>query len=311
MSTRRLAVIDCGTNTFNLLVAECGKEHLRMLCRQKRAVKLGSRGLSKGFLSEKGKTRALAAIKTHLKKAEDLNVEKVIAVGTSALRDARDGPDFLQKVKQETGLSISLIDGKREAELIYEGVKAGVELNERCVLIVDIGGGSTEFILCNRHRIFWKMSYRLGAARIKEQLPLSDPVKKTELSALNAFLDEKLSLLFAACKKYPPTALIGSSGSFDSFAAMILSEKGEQRLRTSHYRFSLSDYRRLHKKLINTTYLERLKIPGMLAMRADMIVQASALVTFVLRKTGLKNMQLSTYSLKEGLLVSVARGNKI
>jgi exopolyphosphatase/guanosine-5'-triphosphate,3'-diphosphate pyrophosphatase len=311
MSSRRYAVIDCGTNTFNLLVAECEQEHLRMLCRQKRVVKLGSQGLSKGILSERGKTRALAAIKSYLQKAEDFKAEKIIAVGTSALRDAIDGPAFLQKVKKETGLSISLIDGRREAELIYEGVKAGVELDDRRVLVIDIGGGSTEFILCNRHRIFWKMSYRLGAARLKEQFPFSDPAKKAELSALDTFLSHKLSTLFMACKRHPPAALIGSSGSFDSFAAMILSEKGEQRLRTSHYRFSLSDYRRLHKKLINTTYLERLKIPGMLAMRADMIVQASALVTFVLRKTGLKNMQLSTYSLKEGLLVSVARGDKI
>lgn len=311
MSTKRIAVIDCGTNTFNLLVAECGNERVRMLCRQKRVVKLGSQGLSKGFLSENGKIRALSAIKSYLQKAESLEAEKVLAVGTSALRDAKDGPSFLQQVKMETGLTISLIDGNREAELIYEGVKSGVVLDEKCVLVMDIGGGSTEFILGNKYSIFWKKSYRLGAARLKEEISFSDPVKHSEMLALEKLLDHNLSSLFKACKKYPPTALIGSSGSFDSFAAMILAEKGESRLRTTHYPFSLRDYRRLHKKLISATYAERLKIPGMLAMRADMIVPASALVTFVLRKTGLKEMHLSTYSLKEGLLVAVSRGNKI
>lgn len=311
MSAERLAIIDCGTNTFNLLVAEVSANGIRMLSRKKRVVKLGSSGLSRGQLSEKGKKRALSALSSYRQTAAELQVDRIVAIGTAALRDAKDGAQFLKQVKKETGLQIRLIDGHTEAALIYEGVKAGVSLNDIPVLIIDIGGGSTEFILCNQRKIFWKRSYRLGAARLLEHNPLSNPPQKPELMQLEKMLVNALPSLLQACRKFKPEILIGSSGSFDTFAAMMIAEAGEPRLRKSHYVFSLPRYHRLHRKLCRCTLAERLKIPGMLAMRADMIVPASALVTFVLQSTGIKKMHLSSYALKEGVLMRFFNKKKL
>ncbi len=305
MPLQRVAVIDCGTNTFNLLIAERRPAGWHFLCRRKKVVKLGAGGIRNGFISEAPARRALKALTGYRETVDEYAVKRVSIVGTAALRDAENGKILLKEIRKQTGFKIELIDGLREAELIWKGVNAAVDLSEETSLIMDIGGGSTEFIICNRREIFWKQSYRLGAARLLEQIGFSDPVKPAEIRRLNQLLTQELDSLLKACKQFAPVRLIGSSGSFDTFASMILKKEGKPSLRGSHYHFHLPSYRTLHKTLLTSVYAERIKMPGMLRMRADMIVPASLLLTFVLRLTGLNDLHLSTYSLKEGLLSEI------
>lgn len=302
MPGKRVAVIDCGTNTFNLLIAERRAAGWHFLCRRKKVVKLGTGGIREGFIADGPARRALNALTDYRDALHQYAVHRVKIVGTAALRDARNGKQLLREIRNKTGFRIELIDGLREAELIWKGVNSALDMGDDTSLIMDIGGGSTEFILCNRERIYWKQSYRLGAARLLEQVGFSDPVKPSEIRRLHRLLTEELKTLKAASARFGPVRLIGSSGSFDTFAAMILRQETKPPLRGSHYRFNLQDYRKLHRQLLLSSYQERIILPGMLRMRADMIVPASLLLTFVLRLTGLKDLHLSTYSLKEGLL---------
>lgn len=302
MAEKRAAVIDCGTNTFNLLIAEKRSAGWHFICRRKRVVKLGSGGICNGLIGDQPAERALKALQSYRHTLDEYQVTTVKIVGTAALRDAKNGRQLLKSIREQTGLSIRLIDGLKEAELIWKGVRSAFDIGDETSLIMDIGGGSTEFILCNRQKILWKQSFRIGAARLIEQIGFSDPVKRSEIVKLNHFLTSELQPLLNACIRFVPGKLIGSSGSFDTFTAMILKKEGKPPLRTSHYRFNVNAYHALHRLLLSSTYKERIQMPGMLKMRADMIVPASLLLTFVLRNIGLKELHLSTYSLKEGLL---------
>jgi exopolyphosphatase/guanosine-5'-triphosphate,3'-diphosphate pyrophosphatase len=302
MKSGRIAIIDCGTNTFNLLIAARSNNRWKFLLRRKKVVKLGSDGIVNGMIGDAPAERAVLALIDYRKLTDEKGVKEVRIVGTAALRDAKNGKTILRRIYDATGFSIQLIDGLQEAALIWKGVRQAIPLGDDSSLVMDIGGGSTEFILCNAHKIFWKKSFRLGAARIKELHPFSDPPTAKEIKKLEEFLKQELAPLADACLRYPPKRLIGSSGSFDSFTAMILKKKNEPAFRGTHYHFNLKEYVALHRELVRTSYQERLQFPGLLRMRADMIVPASVLLTFALRFTGIKEMHLSTYSLKEGLL---------
>jgi len=311
MSKSKLAAaIDCGTNTFNLLIAEVAGEAWKPVLRTKRVVKLGSQGLSHRILGEAPQQRAIKALSSFRKILSDYNVKNISVIGTSALRDARNGEGFLKRVKQETGFDIILIPGKEEARLIYEGVKASGVLDKRCALIMDVGGGSTEFILCDNSKIFWKHSFRLGAARLLESIAPADPFLKEDLKKIHEHLIKELSPLFKACERYKPAVLVGSSGSFDTFIALIqrsakiTSAKAAppKTNRKNHQKISSEDWAKLYSRLIASSQTERLKMPGMLAMRADMIVMAACLVEFVRKTIRIKTLEQCSYALKEGAI---------
>ncbi len=303
----KVAIIDCGTNTFNLLIAENHDDQWKHLYRNKRVVKLGSGGIIGRVIAEEPVNKAVEALKAYKKIIVKHKVAKTLIVGTSAIRDAKNRYAFLEKVKKETGFSIQLITGATEAKLIYKGVCEAIIIGEETSLILDIGGGSVEFIICNDKKIYWKKSFRLGAARLIEKIQPSDPIQLSEIKKLNTYLNENLIGFGEAVAKFKPKKLIGSSGSFDTFAALILNKTEDLNLIRSktQYQFNLKEYKTLHKELVKSTYRERLIMKGMLRMRADMIVVSSLLLTFALSKTGIRKLHLSTYALKEGLLMSI------
>ncbi len=179
-------------------------------------------------------------------------------------------------------------------------------------LIIDIGGGSTELVICNQKNIFWKHSFELGAALLLEKLKPSDPITIEEINKLNAYLDKELAILFEAIKKYVPARLIGSSGSFDTFAEMILVQNNKSPLgKRISYEFYMEDYFNVHQRLIKSTTQQRMQMKGLIKMRVDMIVLASSLLTFVLKKTDIKKMTLSAYALKEGMLFDILQNGQL
>lgn len=301
----RIAIIDCGTNTFHLLIVEKPMNGIpRKIFKTKAIVKLGEDGITKKYIAEVPFERGIRALENFRRLIKIHKAEKIIAFGTAAIRNAQNRNDFILSAKQRAGIAIDLITGNREAELIYRGVKASRQLSDRTSLIIDIGGGSTEFIICNDNKIFWRKSFKLGASLLVEKLQPSDPINADELRKLNVFLASALSSLFNACLKFQPKELIGSSGSFDTLAEMISQRKGISGIlkgRTG-YDFIMRDYRGIHRLLIKSTIAERKKMKGLIKMRVDMIVLASLLLTFVLSLTGIRKMKLSTYALKEGML---------
>ncbi len=301
----RIAIIDLGTNTFNLLIVEVNPDKTcQSLFNKKISVKLGEGGINKGIIEPIPFQRGIDAIKIYKEITKKYKVEKVVAFATSAIRGASNGNLFLNKVEQETAIEIKIISGDKEAELIYYGVREAVKMTDELSLIIDIGGGSTEFIITNKDKIFWKHSFLLGAARLLDKFAISDPITKKEIQTLQAYLNGELKPLFEAVKKLPVTELIGASGSFDSLADMIISRFYSPDIlgNETEYSFNLDDCEIIYETIIRSTKAERLKMKGLVEMRVDMMVISCILIRFIIESLEIKKMRLSTYSLKEGVL---------
>lgn len=306
----KIAVIDIGTNTFKLKISRVKDNgEVLTLAKEKIPVKLGEGGFLQGRIAEAPMERGVEALKSFKQKIERFQAETILAFATSAVRSSQNGEAFINRVRQETGIDIQVISGDEEAELIYYGVQSALDIGNEDALIMDIGGGSTEFIIANRDRIRWKHSFDLGASRLLQEINPSDPIRKEEVNRLKNLLREKLALLWAACEIYPVKTLIGSSGSFDSLAEMIWYrfETEENPLVKTEYHFDLSHFEKIYKVLLASTLEKRYGMKGLAPMRVEMIVLASILIRFVFKKLHLSSMRLSTYSLKEGILLQFLR----
>ena len=304
----KIAVIDLGTNTFNLLIVETdNKGGYKKITSKRIPVKLGEGTINEGFIAEIPFNRGITALKEYSKIIKEQNTEKVVALATSAIRTAKNGLDFVAKAKLEAGIDVEVIDGNREAELIYFGNRKAVKMNNELSLIMDIGGGSTEFIIANDTTILWKHSFLLGAARLLELIAPSDPITESESERLFSYFDEQLMPLLEACKKHKPLELIGSSGAFDSIVDMMAGEYKAEILsdKKTEYNIDLEKYFPLAKKIIGSTYSQRLKIKGLIEMRVDMIVISCLFVDYILTRLDLKKLRVSTYSLKEGVIFNI------
>ncbi|MGZ4048571.1 MAG: Ppx/GppA phosphatase family protein [Bacteroidia bacterium] len=304
----RIAVIDLGTNTFNLLIVEVNPDKsYRQLFQTKISVKLAEGGINKGFIAPVPFQRGIDALIIHNQTIEKYKAERVLAFATSAIRGASNGIDFVKKAKEEIGVDIRVISGDKEAELIYYGVRSAVKMDEQTSLIIDIGGGSTEFIIGNKEKIIWKQSFLLGAARLLEMFAPGDPISEKEIKTIEEYLHQELQPLFEAVKKYPITELVGSSGSFDSLAEMVAHRFYTPEIlnNKTEYTFNLDDCAIVYESILKSTNAERMQMKGLVAMRVDMIVISSILVHFIISSLNIEKMRLSTYSLKEGVLYEV------
>jgi len=297
-----IAILDLGTNTFNLLIAEKGGDGLPVFIYKKELpVEIGKGGIHKGHITAEAIERAIRALHIHNKTIAEHRIEKVYAFATSAARDADNGQDFVKRIKIETGIDIKIVTGEEEAEWIYEGVKHASVLSDNTSVIMDIGGGSTEFIIANKNQIFWKKSYPLGVTRLYEIFFPSDPMSKEKKKDVEAYILNKIGDMIEAAAKYKPVELIGSSGSFDSFAEMLIARTGDNEKAKNGYNYSLTEFEKLYQDLLVSTLDERLKMQGLITMRAPMFVYSAILTKLTLDKLSIHKMTLSHYALKEGI----------
>ena len=305
----KIAVLDCGTNTFNLVIVEKTKNGFRKLSKNKIAVKLGQGGLANDFISKDAYERGLKAIENHVDFLNKNMPEKVYAFATSGIRSTRNGQQFVNEVKEKYNLEIEVIDGDAEANYIYHGVKLSHDIGSERKLLMDIGGGSTEFIIANKDTIFWKKSFKLGVSRLKEMFNPSDPIKDDEVLSLTAHFDLELEPLALALKNYPCSELIGSSGSFDTLA-YIVSHKfydNNHLKNKTHYSFKLKELESSLNNLIDSKLEQRLNTKGLLEMRVDMIVIAAVFIKYIKQRFEFKKISQSKYSLKEGVISEILK----
>lgn len=304
----RVAVIDLGTNTFNLLIVDVlASGKYQAIFNTKIAVKIGEGAMIAGKLLPEPMQRAKNALAEYLQIIEQHNCEKTLAFATSGIRSTSNGAEFVAVVKSELGLEIKVIDGMEEARLIYEGVNLAIPFGDEPMLIMDIGGGSTEFIIADKTGVLWMKSYRLGISRILQMLEPNDPLQPSDFEKLDSLFSEQLQELLQKCREFAVKTLIGSSGSFDSFIEMIWAEKEIPKLASSvvSEEFDLTELKELHDRLITYDYQTRKTIPGLVEMRVDTIHMASYMVQWILAINGLERLLLSSYALKEGVLHQV------
>jgi exopolyphosphatase / guanosine-5'-triphosphate,3'-diphosphate pyrophosphatase len=304
----RIAIFDFGTNTFNLLIVDFSNEKkLNIINSSRQAVKLGKGGIHKNLITKDAFARGMIAIEKHLETIKEYKVEKVYGFATSAIRDATNGKDFIRIVKERFDIYIQEIPGDREAEFIYKGVRQSMNLGKEPVLILDIGGGSNEFIIANDKKIFWKQSFNLGMARMLEKFKPRDPIRRQEIDNIENYLYKELMPLFDAVQLYEPKFLVGASGSFETFSALLSHLYPEKYISNGNpsREIYLDDYLQLHQILLDSTIKRRKKMPGMEPVRVEMIVLASIFVNFTLKHCKVTKILQSDYALKEGVIAEI------
>ncbi len=337
-NNQRVAIIDCGTNTFNLLVKEKVEGKWKTLFKTKLPVKLGAGGFSENVLMPNRMARGVDALYSYKNVIDSLEVKDVRVFATSAVREASNGNVFVAKVKKHLNFDMEVISGDREAELIFEGVVQTTGEIKEDFLIMDIGGGSTEFIFVRDQKPLWRKSYLLGVSRLHGMLNPASRINQDDVNRLRTHLNKELQDLISFLKENPVRVLVGSSGSFDTlfdmyqFAKAKDSTKDASALQDSSKDVSqdasqdsakgfterstesftegsrnlneipFSSYPSIHQWLVGSTLEERLRHPSIPQMRAEYMPLSTYLVKFILEQSNFNKIFQSEYALKEGVL---------
>jgi len=289
-----------------LLIADINGANVEFVYKAKMPSKLREDGINRSVLHEDACSRGVRILKEYKNIIEKHGVEQVHAIATSAVRSARNKDEFIKNIAEKTGIQVEVISGQQEAELIYKGVNRTLK-DENLYLILDIGGGSTEFILIENNQIKTLRSFPLGMARLIDKFKPSEPITNQEIWNIESFLKLELNDFLKEIKSFNVKTLVGSSGSFDTILSMI----AHQFFKPGYFKKNLSNeferehFNYLYQVLIQTNLKERREMPGMDLIRVEMMVLAVVFTNFIIRELGLVKLMQSRYSLKEGLLFSL------
>jgi len=303
-ATGATAILDLGTNTFNLLVRSADGA---LVFSDKVAVRLGAGGLRDGVITPEAAQRAVEAVAQHVRSARAYGAARSFAFATSAMRSTANGAELAARIERETGQPVNVIDGDQEAAFIAAGVgQAWPELSERH-LIMDIGGGSTEFIVREAGQNLWAASFALGVTRLNEHFLPNDPPNPQQWAEIDVHMATEFAPLWRALEAYPCDLLVGSSGSFDTLYNVMAHRDGRSELELGQARaeFALDLWNETSKAVQSATTEARLLMPGMLAMRAETLHFSARQIDVVLARLNARRMLLSGYALKEGVWSSI------
>lgn len=293
----RYGVIDLGTNTFHLLIVDVNEKGESIeLFRERIFVKLAEDGIGK--IGEKAYLRGIQALSHFQKILLEHQVKNINAFGTAALRTASNGKDFIKDANSQSGISIQLISGTEEARLIHIGVTQAVELGEEKGLIMDIGGGSVEFIIADKNQVYWAESFPIGVAVLYKNFHQEEPISNKEIETLNLYLEQTLQPLFDALKNHKTTCLIGASGTFDVLEKVLPNAQKT----TLSATINVENFHPIYQKILTMNMEERRAKKDIPLTRADMIVVALILINFIIKKVAIEKILVSAYAMKEGIL---------
>ena len=305
-----IAAIDIGTNSIHMVIVEIDPflPSFTIIAKEKDTVRLGDRDPQTGKLTPEAINRSLATLKRCKELAHSLHAEQIIAVATSATREAPNGQKFLQQIETELGIVVNLISGREEARRIYLGVLSGIDFNEQPHIIIDIGGGSTELILADIHEPRCLSSTKIGAVRLSKEFVTTDPISSEELGCLRAYvrgmLERPTDEIWANLQlnEFPRT--IGTSGTIETLAIInALEKQGTVPDPLNGYQMSRKDLEKIVKKLAAMSYEERLKVPGISDKRAEIIIPGAVILLEVMTMLKLDSIMICEQALREGIIV--------
>ncbi|MEH2266514.1 Ppx/GppA phosphatase family protein [Nostoc sp.] len=307
---RIIAAIDLGTNSLHMVVVKIDPTlpAFSIIAKEKETVRLGDRNLTTGELKPEIVKKAIAALGRFQEVAKTINAETIIAVATSAVREAPNGKDFLHRVEKELGLSVNLISGQEEARRIYLGVLSGMEFHNQPHIIVDIGGGSTELILGDSHQARTLTSTKVGAVRLTGELITTDPISNTEFQYLQAYargmLERSVDEVLANFQIEESPRLVGTSGTIETLAMIHARENlGVIPSTLNGYQFSLKDLQELVNRLRKLSNSEKIEIPGMPDKRSEVILAGAVILQEAMTLLGSESITVCERSLREGVIV--------
>lgn len=292
---KRYAAIDIGTNSMRLLLADI--EGVRILHREKEinTTRIGQSVDQGGAITQEGMQRNLEAFEVFVKKARNYGAETIFAIATSAVRDAKNGQEFVKAAFEKTGIKIEIISGKKEAEIGYKGVLMGLKDTALETMVIDIGGGSTEFILGSGENLKEIISEDVGAVRMTERVgedetKLRQAIKNTIGNTLHRLNRTQLQ------------QLIGIGGTITTLAALHQQLEPYDMEKIHNYCLTVEDIEAVKSQLIHLTVEERKKLKGLHPKRADIIIAGVMILLVIMKNLNIDKIIVSEYDNLEGLL---------
>ncbi len=307
---RIIAAIDMGTNSLHMVVVKIDPTlpAFSIIAKEKETVRLGNRDLTTGELKPENIHKAITALRRFQEVAKTANAETIIAVATSAVREAPNGRDFLHQVKEELGLSVDLISGQEEARRIYLGVLSGLEFDQQPHIIIDIGGGSTELILADSQEARTLSSTKVGAVRLTSELITTQPISDVQFQYLQTYtrgiLERSVEDVLANIHPGESPRLVGTSGTIETLAMIHARENlGILPSTLNGYQFTLKDLRVWVNRLRKMTNSEISIIPGMPDKRSEVILAGAVILQEAMTLLGVDSVTLCGRALREGVIV--------
>ncbi len=308
---RVIAAFDIGTNSIHMVIVKIDPSlpAFNIVAREKDTVRLGDRDPKTGYLTLEAMERAMSTLQRGQELARSFDAEEIVAVATSAVREAPNGRDFIKTVRQELGLTISLISGQEEARRIYLGVLSAMEFHEKPHVIIDIGGGSTELILGNGQEPRSLSSTKVGAVRLAQEYITTDPISKKELEFLRAYIrgsmERPVEEFKAQLTPEETISLVGTSGTIECLATLHAKEK----LNTNPnplqgYGFTTKELEDIVKLLASLDVKKRADLPGMSGRRAEIIIPGALILLETMKMLEVDSITICERALREGVIVN-------
>ena len=301
----RLAAIDVGSNSVRLVVAEALADgRYRVLDEERETPRLGRSLASTGKLDDVSIADSLAALRRFLSIVQGLGVENLRAIATCAVREATNGTEFCNLVKEQLDLQLEVISSQKEAHLAFHSVRRRFDLSGKNTLLADIGGGSTELVLASGELIEAIYGTRLGAVRLNDKFGGGQALAGDDFKRMVRWINRELNKTTEKPSS-PLHLLIGSGGTFTSLAGMAMAAKGQSRLPVGGCQVSRAELRHLIDRLRKMSLKQRREVPGLNPDRADIIVPGMTIIDCVMRRFKLNLLQVHPFGVRDGLLLSM------
>jgi exopolyphosphatase/guanosine-5'-triphosphate,3'-diphosphate pyrophosphatase len=267
-------------------------------------VRLGDKKIKNNRISAEATRRVIRSLSTQNEIIKKYQVQKISVIATSAVREAGNKIEFLDKISNASGWIVKIVSGEKEAELIFKGVLLALGNMEQPTIILDIGGGSNELILAHKSEMLWKESQPTGMARVVTQFALSDPLKPEEFIILKNFFEARHQAAFEQCRHFDVKTLVGCSGAFDTIADIIDQVNPGEKQRKKQ-QIKIKDFWNVFKLITQSTHQERIKLTGMDMVRVDLIVPAMVFIGQLIEESGITEIIQTDFALREGVLYEI------
>ncbi len=301
----RIAALDLGSNSFHLLVVEARLDGSFVpLATEREMLRLGDLVALTGSIGEAARKRAVEVVRTFRAVADAQRADEIVAVGTAALREAADGVELVERIRAEAGIEVQVVDGVREAELIFTAIRSSVLIDPGPALAADLGGGSLELMVGDRSGLSFAASLRLGVGRLTAELVRGDPPSRRERAALSERVSRELSGVAGELVESKPRLLVGSSGTFAAIARMASAlREGAVPAGVNQLSVTRSDVDALARRVRSSTVAERSRMPGCDSRRAELLPAGIAVLEGLMDTTGLSELTVSEWALREGIVL--------
>jgi exopolyphosphatase/guanosine-5'-triphosphate,3'-diphosphate pyrophosphatase len=300
----RIAAIDIGTNSIHMVIAQArGGAAFDVVDREREVTQIGRGSFAAGRLRRDAMTRTIEALTRFARLARRHQVDRILCTATAAVREARNGGEFLKAARAASGVSPRVIPTEEEGRLIYLAVKSALQLSAEPCLLVDIGGGSVQLVVGTRERCLKTFSAPLGALRLTEQLIGSDPPSRRDLTRLRRRVRQRLEDVLPAIRALKPEQVYGSSGSIHAVAQIAHAlETGASLQHLNGHVVAAASIDRLVERIVRMSQEERERLPGIDAARAEILIPGAVVLGELLHELPARQITLSDFGVREGLV---------